>query len=274
MTLLGIALGLASAVVFGVAAVIQAQAIRGFDDSPDGLRHFVRRSVRDARTMLVVLAYLAGFVLHAAAIWLLPLYLAQAMVAMSLPVTAVASRRVEDDLGGRGWAAVVVVTVGLVLLSLGSGKAGDVVTSWVFVGVLWGAVVALCLVSTAARRLPGPVLGLVAGLGYAGSAIAVRGIGTPVTATVVLAALAVPTVSLVAFWLYSLGMNRAAVPSATASLIVAQTFVPSAVGVALLGDGVRDGWWPVVVVGFLLSTAGAAALGVSRVRSPASPARR
>jgi hypothetical protein len=185
---------------------------------------------------------------------------------MSLPVTAVVSRRVEDDLGGRGWAAVAVVTTGLVLLALGSGEAGDVVTSWTFVGVLWAGVLALLLVSTRAARLPGAVLGLVAGLGYAGSAIAVRGVGTPVTLGVVLAAVAVPTVSLVAFWLYSLGMHRAAVPSATAALIVAQTFVPSAVGVALLGDGVRDGWWPVVVVGFLLSTTGAVALGRQKSR--------
>ena len=56
------------------------------------------RSVRDVRTMLVVAAYLVGFVLHAGAIWLLPLYLAQALVAMSLPVTALASHRVEDRL--------------------------------------------------------------------------------------------------------------------------------------------------------------------------------
>ena len=40
--------------------------------------------------LLVVAAYLAGFVLHAVAIWLLPLYLAQAAIALSLPVTAVA----------------------------------------------------------------------------------------------------------------------------------------------------------------------------------------
>ena len=43
------------------------------------------RSLRDGRMMLVVAAYLVGFVLHAVAIWLLPLYLAQALVAMSLP---------------------------------------------------------------------------------------------------------------------------------------------------------------------------------------------
>ena len=269
MTWLGIALGLLSAAIFGVAAVVQARAVRGFDSSPDGLWAFVTRSVRDRRTMAVVAAYLVGFVLHAAAIWLLPLYLAQALVAMSLPVTAMASHRVEDSLPRSGWAAVGVVTLGLVFLSLGAGDPGDVVTHTTFVAVLWVGVAALALASMANGRLPGPLLGLLAGLGYAGSAIAVRGVGTPLSAGVVVAALAVPSFSLVAFWLYSLGMHRAAVPATTASLIVAQTFVPAAVGVAVLGDGVRDGWWPAVVVGLLLATGGAAVLGV---RSSASPA--
>jgi drug/metabolite transporter (DMT)-like permease len=273
MTALGILLGLVSAAIFGVAAVVQARAVRGFDSSPDGLGRFVSRSVRDRRTMAVVAAYLVGFVLHAAAIWLLPLYLAQALVAMSLPVTAVASHRVEDSLSRAGWAAVGVVTLGLVFLSLGAGDPGDVLTHTTFVVVLWGAVAALAFASVASRHLPGPLLGLLAGLGYAGSAIAVRGIGTPIGVAVVVAALAVPSFSVVAFWLYSLGMHRAAVPATTASLIVAQTFVPAAVGVALLGDGVRDGWWPAVVLGLFLATGGAAALGVTRApRTPASAA--
>ena len=266
MTWLGVALGLLSAAVFGVAAVVQAQAVRGFESSPDGLYGFVTRSVRDARTMLVVAAYLVGFVLHAAAIWLLPLYLAQSLVAMSLPVTAVASHRVEDALQRNGWLAVGVVTLGLVLLSLGAGDPGEVQTTTPFVVALWVGVAALGAASIVGRHLTGPVLGLLAGLGYAGSAISVRGIGTPVDGVVVVAALAVPFYGLVAFWLYSLGMHRAAVPSTTGSLIVAQTFVPAAVGVALLGDGVRDGWWPAVGLGLLLSTTGAVVLGRQKSR--------
>jgi drug/metabolite transporter (DMT)-like permease len=266
MTLLGVALGLMSAAVFGIAAVVQAKAVRGFESSPDNLWGFVARSVRDGRTMLVVAAYLVGFVLHAAAIWLLPLYLAQALVAMSLPVTAVASHRVEDQLHRSGWVAVAVVTMGLVLLSLGAGSAGEIVTTTRFVVLLWIGVAALAVTSVLGRRLAGPVLGLLAGLGYAGSAISVRGIGTPIDTAVVAAALAVPVFGLVAFWLYSLGMHRAAVPATTASLIVAQTFVPAAVGVAVLGDGVRAGWWPAVVVGLVLSTAGAVALGRQKSR--------
>jgi len=266
VTWLGVAVGLLSAAVFGVAAVVQAQAVRGFERTPDGLVGFVVRSLRDLRTMLVVAAYLVGFVLHATAIWLLPLYLAQALVAMSLPVTALASRRVEDALQRTGWLAVGVVTIGLVLLSLGAGEPGEVQTTTRFVLALWVGVAALGAASIVARHLAGPVLGLLAGLGYAGSAISVRGIGTPVDGVVVFAALAVPLFGLVAFWLYSLGMHRAAVPSTTASMIVAQTFVPAAVGVALLGDGVRDGWWPAVTVGLVLSTAGAVVLGRQKSR--------
>lgn len=262
MPVLGLVAGLVSAAVFGVAAVVQAHAVRRYGASPTGLLGFVSRSVRDGRMMIVVAAYLVGFVLHAAAIWLLPLYLAQALVAMSLPVTALVSRRVEDALHAHGWIAVGVVTLGLVLLSLGAGDPGRVVTTGTFAGLVWGAVALLCVASMLGRHLAGPLLGLLAGLGYAGSAISVRGVGTPVDTVVVLAALAVPSFSLVAFWLYSLGMHGTAVPSTTASLIVAQTFVPAAVGVALLGDGVRDGWWPAVVVGLLLSTSGAVALGV------------
>jgi drug/metabolite transporter (DMT)-like permease len=271
MTALGIALGLMSATIFGVAAVVQAQAVRGFDTSPEGLAGFIARSVRDVRTMAVVAAYLAGFVLHAAAIWLLPLYLAQALVAMSLPVTALTSHRVEDRLHRGGWVSVAVVTLGLVLLSLGAGRPGEVQTTTTFLLAVWAGVAVLGVASTAGRHLPGPLLGLLAGLGYAGSAISVRGVGTPVTPVVVMAAIAVPSFSLFAFWLYSLGMDRAAVPSTTAALIVTQTFVPAAVGVALLGDGVREGWWPAVTLGLLLSTAGAVALGrqKSRVRGEA-----
>src|SRR3954469_25026507 len=143
MTWLGIALGLLSAAIFGVAAVVQARAVRGFESTPDGLWGFVARSVRDGRTMVVVAAYLVGFVLHAAAIWLLPLYLAQALVAMSLPVTALTSHRVEDAFDRGGWVAVGVVTLGLVLLSLGAGAPGEVQTTPAFVVALWAAVAVL-----------------------------------------------------------------------------------------------------------------------------------
>jgi hypothetical protein len=257
----GLVCGLTSATVFGVAAVVQAAAVRHFDTHQPGLVGFVRRSVHDTRSLVVVAAYLVGFVLHAVAIWLLPLYLAQALVAMSLPVTALASRRVESALSRRGWLAVALVTGGLVLLSLGAGEPGSIEVDGVFAAAVWAGVVLLGVATLVSGRLSGPVLGLVAGLGYAGSAVATRGVGLPVDLVVVVVALAVPSLSVFAFYLYSLGMELTAVPATSASMVVAQTFVPSAVGVAFLGDGVRDGWWPTVVLGLLLAMLGASVLG-------------
>lgn len=272
MSWLGLVAGLAGALLFGLGAVAQASGVRRRAQRPDDLLDFVRSAVRDPWTMGVVAAYLAGFVLHAVAIWLLPLYLAQAVTAMSFPVTAVASTLVGERLGPAGWGAVTVVTAGLVLLGVGSGEPGGLVTSGAFVALVWAGVAALALLALVGRRLgrgalAGGVLGTLAGLGYAGSAVAVRGIGTPLDLAVVAAALAVPAYSLVAFWLYSLGLHSDEVSATTAPMIVGQTFVPALVGVLLLGDGVRDGWGAAVAAGLVLATAGAAWLAAPRRRA-------
>ncbi|MCW2854135.1 MAG: hypothetical protein JWM84_3799 [Nocardioides sp.] len=266
----GLLAGLVAAALFGVAAVAQASAVRRVDERPTQLVAFVARSVRDPLTMLVVVAYLGGFVLHAVAIWLVPLYLAQALISLSLPVTALASRRVSERLGPADWLGVAAVTGGLVLTALGSGEPGEVVTTWTFAVPVALGVVALVAVALVGREWPGPVLGTLAGLGYAGSALAVRGVGLPLEPAVVLAGLAVPAFGLVSFWLYSLGMHSSAVTGTTAPMIVGQTLVPAAIGVVLLGDGVREGWAPGVAVGLVLATAGAVA--VSRSRAEAATA--
>ncbi|WP_127480355.1 hypothetical protein [Nocardioides pantholopis] len=267
----GLAAALGSALVFGLAAVAQAHGVRRGQVPVDSLVRFVATSVRDPWTWAVLVAYLVGFVLHAVAIWWLPLYLAQATIAMSLPVTALASRRIAERLDRRAWGSVGLVSVGLVLLAAGSGSAGAVVTDRAFVLSLWAGVVLLGLASLAGGRLGGGGLGALAGLGYAGSAIAVRGVGTPVDGDVVLAALAVPSFSLVAFWMYSRGMQSSAVSAATAPMIVGQTFIPAVVGVVLLGDGVRTGWEWSIVLGLLVSTLGAVRLARTQAVEPAPP---
>lgn len=260
MFALGLVAGLVAAVVFGIAAVVQAHAVRRGGVRPDGLSGFVLAGARDPLTLLVVVAYLVGFVLHAVAVWLLPLYLAQATIAWSLPVTALASRRVGESPAPRQWIALAAITVGLVLLALGAGAAGEVRTGWDFAVAVWLGMGLLLLAGVMARGRAGAALGTLAGLGYAGSAIAVRGVGLPLDAAVVVAALAVPAYGVVAFWLYSLGMHSSNVTSTTGPLIVAQTVVPAAIGVLLLGDGVRDGWAAGVVAGLVLATVGAVGL--------------
>ncbi len=93
---LGLVAGIAAAVLFGTAAVLQAHAVRQLPHGLRSLRGFVADAVRHPLILVVVAAYLGGFVLHAVAIWLLPLYLAQASIALSLPISALAARRVSE----------------------------------------------------------------------------------------------------------------------------------------------------------------------------------
>jgi len=266
--ILGLVAGLTAATLFGVAAVVQAHAVRRQDNRPEGLVPFLLISVRDPWTVGVVVAYLAGFVLHVVAIWELPLYLAQATVAMSLPVTAVTSMVLHERLQPIHWWAVALVSTGLVLLAVGSGEPGPRITSPGFAVALWLGVAALLLASRVGLRWSGSTLAGLAGLGYAGSAIAVRGAEFPLDATSVAAGLSVGAYGVTAFWLYSVALDRIPVSAASAPLIVLQTFVPALIGVLLLGDGVREGWWPAIVAGLLLATVGAVVLSGDGITSP------
>ena len=268
---LGLAAGLAAALLFGCGTVLQASAVRREAGSAGRLASFLAVAVRDPRTLLAVALYLLGFLLHVVAVALVPLYLAQAAVAMSLPVTALLSRALAEHLGVRHWSLLAAVTLGLVLLAIGSGTPGGSVTDAGFAVALVAGVVAVAAAAPLVVRLGGVGLGAASGVGYAGSAIAIRGLDWPAGTTMVVAAAAVPAFSLVAFWLYSLGMSRDRVPHVTAPLTVVSTFLPSLVGVAWLGDGVREGWWAAVVAGLVLATAGTLALGRGVV--PEAPAR-
>jgi drug/metabolite transporter (DMT)-like permease len=249
---LGLGAGLLAAVLFGGAAVAQARESRRMA-GVESLTSFVRAAVRDPWMLGVVAAYLGGFLLHAVAIWLLPLYLAQAAISLSMPITAlIALVALHERLGPVRWAAVALVTLGLTLLAFGSGAPGRVDPSGAYATGLWLGVGLLLVAGLSAGPLGGAWLGALSGVGYTGSAIAVRGLDTPVTGLVVVTALTVPILGLVAFWTYSRALGKAAVTAATGPLIVTQTFLPAVVGVVALDDGVRS--WPAAAVGLVLAT--------------------
>lgn len=258
---IGLVTALTAAALFGVGAVAQAHSVRRLDRRPDHLGSFVHDGVRDVGVVLVVIAYLAGFVLHAVSIWFLPLYLAQGMISLSMPITAVTSAvLLREPLGSIRWLGVAGVTSGLVLLALGSGEPGPVGGSAVLAGCAWLGVVVLLGCALRWRRAGAGVLGALAGAGYSGSAIATRGVDWSGDPASVALALTVPAYGLIAFWIYSMALDRSDVTAATAPLIVGQTFIPALIGVLLLGDSVRDGWAAAVLVGLTLATAGAIVL--------------
>jgi hypothetical protein len=267
--ILGLVSALGSASLFGVAAVVQAHAMRALPEGELGLLGFVRAALRSWPLLAVVATYLAGFALHAVALWLLPLYLAQASISLSLPVTAIVSAvALHERLDLGRWLAVAGVISGLVLVAAGAGTVEHTASTATLVGV--GALWLLVLAIGAPVSLAGSagVLGTWSGLGYAGSAVTTRGLSADDLAFSVLALMVVSALGLVAFWLYSVALGRTDVASSTAPLIVMQTCIPSVVGVVAFGDTVRSGWSAAVVAGLALSVAGAIHLG----RHPGSAA--
>lgn len=261
--ILGLVCALGSAVLFGVSAVVQASGMRALpEDGELGLPGFVRAAVRSWPLLAVVAAYVAGFALHAVALLLLPLYLAQASISLSLPISAIVSAVwLHERLELGRWIAVGSVIAGLVLVAAGAGTVEPTTstTTLVAVGAGW-----LLVLGVGARMIlirGAGVLGAWSGLGYAGSAITTRGLSADALLLSALALVIVSALGLVAFWLYSTALRRTDVASSTAPLIVMQTCIPAVVGVVAFGDSVRGGWAIAVVAGLSISIVGAIRLG-------------
>jgi drug/metabolite transporter (DMT)-like permease len=266
--ILGLGAALGAAVVFGIASILQAVGSRkvpaGSELDPRRFGAFVIALLKQPAWLGALVLQLAGFGLHFVALRLLPLYLAQAGIAVSLVVTALlATRLMADKLSAIEWSAVVAVCAGLGLLAVSSGDAGEAATHHgLTIGVIIGLVAIAVLGGLASRSQHAgatAALGVLAGFGYAGVAISARmlddsSIGalfsSPTTYTL-------PVSAALAFLLYSLALQRGSVTLATTPMIALQTITPAAVGVFLLDDKIRDGWYAGALGGFIVTAIGA-----------------
>jgi drug/metabolite transporter (DMT)-like permease len=249
----GLVAALVAAVLFGVAAVVQAIAARDH-----GIFSWLMASVG--------LLYLVGWGLHLVAIARLPLYVAQVGIAVSLVVTAlIAAVVVGEPLGTRHWVAIGAMVVGLTLLVVASGDVGHNHFDTGRTVSLYVAFVVTLVLGLAATRVDGArggvLLGVLAGVAYAGSPVATRSLVDPaLDRETIVPAITIALFGLLGFWLYSVGLRRASVTAVTAPLILLETVLPAVVGITLFGDEVRPGWVPVAVFGFVLSTLSALVL--------------
>jgi drug/metabolite transporter (DMT)-like permease len=265
--LLGLSAALAAAFLFGTASILQAIASRQVPVSTGVSRALVSGLLSQPVFLGALALNLTGFGFHLAALRTIPLFLAQSGIAASLAITAILAVRVfRDPLGPRDWTAVVAITVGLALMASAAGDVGAEDSSGRFVLGIYVALGLIAGAGLAASRLEGAtgtaLLGLLAGFGFAAVSISARvlpelAIGTIVTHPATYALLLSGGM---AFLLYSLALQRGSVTEATALMIVSQTVTPAAVGVLLLDDEIRGGWWGVALVGFVLTGVGAIAL--------------
>ena len=263
--LLGVGAALAAAAVFGGSSILQATGSRRVGSSGLGPR-FAVALLRQPTFVAALLLNLLGFLLHLVAVRTLPLFLAQGGIAASLAITALLAVRVfHDRLGRAEWAAIGAVCAGLVLLTAAAGETGadraDATTTTAAYVVIAVMVTGGLLTTRGHGPVAAAVLSSLAGIGFATTAVVARLLPTlDVTLLAEPVAYALPLAGALAFLLYSLALQRSSVTVATAPMIVLQTAGPAVVGVALLGDAVRDGWGLGAMAGLLLTLAGASVL--------------
>ncbi len=210
---------------------------------------------------------LVGFLAQLVALRRLPLFAVQAMIAANLAVTAVvAAWLMHVLLSWREWLAVGGVVTGVGLLGSSAGSEGAVQPGPAFQMALIVTVAGIALAGLAAARLPDPartpVLGAVAGLGYAVLAVAARILPgfSPQQLIRSPASYALAAAGIVSFMLYAAALEGGSVTVATAAVVLAETTPPAVVGVIFLGDTTRHGLTGVAALGFGLAVVCAVAL--------------
>lgn len=262
---MALALAVVAAVVYGAGAILQSigaqRARRAGRGTPGALLEptFVGGLGLD----------LVGWALSLAALRTLPLFAVQAVLAGSVAATVVlAALLLGAPLRRIDTMAVGAVVVALAVVGLASspgdpqpiGRKGQV--------LLLLAGPGLAVAAVWARRVGPVAVGAIAGLSFGGAALCARAAspdptvagfaGSPLVWGVVV-------FGVVGVVCYAQALGHGHVGSVTAALWAAEVVVPSAIGVALLDDKVRQGW----AVPALAAVAVALAATVVLARSPA-----
>ena len=267
-----------AALCYGVAAVMQAVAVRAashrtssggqpvsaLGNVDPGL---IVRMLHQWRFVASLGLDTLGFLAQLVALRRLPLFAVQEMIAANLAVTAVvAAWMIHIELAWREWLAVAGVIAGVGLLGSSAGAQGATGVSPQFKLALIVAVAGVAAIGIVASRLRDPfrtpVLGAVAGLGYGVLAVAARVLPgfTPQELVRDPAAYALAAAGIVSFMLYATALEGGSVTVATAAVVLVETIPPAIVGIMLLGDHTRPGLAGVAVLGFILAVVCAVAL--------------
>jgi multidrug transporter EmrE-like cation transporter len=256
------------AVSYGLATVLQsvgATSTTARDGLDPGL---IVRLLRSIPYLMGLALDGLGFLLTVVALQSLPLFVVEAFTAGALAVTAVAAAAwLKVPLSRGEWLGVAAVVAGLLALAASAAEGERVELSVFERWMPLGAGAVLLLLTWGAARLTGRlgvvVLGALAGFGFGLVGIGTASLADPITVTGLLtdpAAWGVVVAGGVSLLALATALQRGAVTQATAAMVVAETVIPSIIGLAFLGNRVRPGFEVVMVIGMILAIGGAIAL--------------
>lgn len=280
----GIVIAVIGSLAFAAAAVLQALGAEQVAQRA-AIREERRRSAAahpslrsTAATMLTVpfligfVFDIIGFVATIASARLIPLFLSQTIISARLLATALlAMVFLKVGLTLRDWISGSVIVVSLVLLAVSAGREGVEHAAWMHWAVLVAGPALIALGVIMMRRLRthiAAVTGLIAGAVFGVMAVASRILDglDPLDLSVLFtdpALYALLLSGIGGFYLFTVALQTGSVNAAAAALVVGQTVLPGAVGIAFLGDVTRAGWGPVAIVAFAAAVLGGVVLASS-----------
>ena len=266
--ILGLLCAIISSICYGSASVLQAIGARRTATSENLDPRLFFRLLGQLPYVIGVSLDLVGFVISVVALQLhQPLFVVQAIVAGNVGVTAAIVAFMGSPLKRAEWLAIAGLGVGLVLLALSAGEEKDVVLATGWYWVMLAAAVPVGLLGALGLRLEGAsaavLLGTASGLGFGITAIASRSLVIPDQWWRLIYSPAVWAIAAgggVAMLIFGLALQRVPVTTVMAFVVITETIIPSAIGVAWLGDTFRSGFVIVAVLGLILALLGAALL--------------
>jgi drug/metabolite transporter (DMT)-like permease len=259
---------LATAVCYGVGTILQAVAARRTSRSAGVDARMFTSLLSQAPYVASLVVEGVGFLASIVALRTLPLFLVQAAVASSVGVTAIGA---VWFLGARlrtpELTALAALGLGLVLLAVSAQPGGGLPLQPEQAWLLLAGVALLLGLGIGAARLPDrwacPALATAAGAAFGGVGVAARALEIPRPFWQLLAepvAWAIVGYGALALLLFAMSLQRGPVTTTAAVTAGAETVLPAALGLLLLGDSARPGYATLAGVGFLLTLAGAVAL--------------
>jgi drug/metabolite transporter (DMT)-like permease len=208
-----------------------------------------------------------GFAGNVLALQRLPLFLVQSIVAGSVGVTAVIASLRGARLTWKDWASLAVLGLGLILLSVTAVPTAAARISLADDWIILLSALAPAIVGLVGFRMKGRVSAIVlscaAGLGFAGVALAARGVdANGLSWSLLLDPLlwAILVYGTVGMSFFTVALQRDAVTVVTAITLMFEVVVPSLIGIALFGDAIAPGFLPVAIAGFALAIGGTVSL--------------
>ncbi|MGI4896352.1 MAG: hypothetical protein ACRYF3_14690 [Janthinobacterium lividum] len=245
---LALVAALLAALGYAAASVLQAVGVRG----GSGAAQLVRSPLYLAGLGCDGVAWLLSLI----ALRRLPTFAVQSLLAGSLALTVVLARVFLASRLRR----IDAIAVGLTVLALGVVAAAGtdqpavLVPRSVEASILVATGICVLLVPLS-RRSPSVVHTVLAGVAYSLDALAARAVDVPPIWWHVLGhplAWAVVVAGVVGTLEYAAALARGPVGPATALLWAVEVVVPALAGVFLLGDDVRVGWVPALVVALVV----------------------